>query len=140
MLRLIFSKNTVKLVVFLFFIFTTSCLSLKTVTTDRLIELQVSRDYLKIHSEDSTWILNKYQVTYKMLKGKIVRNHDNIPVLRTVDVYIPASHDVKVEGDILTISTDNIGKVDYKILDGLMIISSVGVVLVLVLFVPLFFY
>jgi hypothetical protein len=139
MLKSIFRRFSVKLVVFLVLIFTASCLSLKTIPTSNISELQPGRKYLKIHSEDSLWLIDQYKVRDDILTGRIVRNISSISNLRKADVYIPSSQYVKISDGILTIPVENIGKVDYKIIDAFMVISSISLIMVLLMFSPLMF-
>lgn len=74
-----------------------------------------------------------------MLSGRIVKNTPGISALRKVDVYIPASHYAVINDGILTIPVEDIGKVDYMIVDGFMVLSSISIFLVLLLFSPLLF-
>jgi len=139
MLRLIISRFTVKLVVILALIFTTSCLTLKTIPTNNINQLQTLRKNLRIHSEDSLWIIDHYLINGKLLSGKIIRNKEGIGKLNTADIYVAPLNAVDIKGDILTVSTENIGKIDYQIPDALIAISSTGICIVLLLFALLFF-
>ena len=139
MLRLIISRFTVKLVVILAVIFTTSCLTLKTIPTNNINQLQTLRKNLKIHSEDSLWIIDHYLINGKLLSGKIIRKKEGIGKQNTADIYVAPLNAVEIKGDILTVSTENIGKIDYQIPDALIVISSTGICIVLLLFALLFF-
>jgi|SRR5664280_2704023 hypothetical protein len=138
MLRLIISRFTVKLVVILALIFTTSCLTLKTIPTNNINQLQTLRKNLRIHSEDSVWTIYHYLINGKLLSGKIIRNKEGIGKLNTADIYVAPLNAVDIKGDILTVSTENIGKIDYQIPDALIVISSTGICMVLLLFALLF--
>ena len=139
MLRLIFRRFSVKAVVFLLLILTSGCLTLKTIPTNNIADLQRGRKYLKIHSEDSLWLLDQYKVRDNILTGRIVRNTPGISALRKVDVYIPSSHYVTINDGIMSIPVENIGKIDYMIVDAFMVVSSISLFLILLLFAPLWF-
>jgi hypothetical protein len=139
MLRLIISRFTLKLVVILVLIFTTGCLTLKTIPTNNINQLQSLRKNLKIHSEDSLWTINHCLINGKLLSGKIIRNKEGIGKLNTADIYVAPLNAVDIKGDILTVPAENIGKIDYLIPDAFIIISSVGICIVLILFAPLLF-
>jgi hypothetical protein len=139
MLRFIFRRFSVKAVVFLVLIFTSGCLTLKTIPVNNISELQTGRKYLKIHSEDSLWLIEQYKVRDNLLTGRIIKNTTGISALRKADVYIPSSHYVTINDGILTIPTENIGKVDYMIVDAFMVVSSISLFLILLLFSPLWF-
>ena len=138
MLRVIIGRFTIILVVFLLLIFTASCLSLKTIPINNINQLQSVRKILKIHCEDSLWIINLYQVNGKVLSGKLIRNKEGITRLNSADIYVTPLDAVEIKGDILSISTVNIGKVDYQIPDALIIISSIGIGIVFILICLLF--
>jgi hypothetical protein len=140
MLRLIISRFTIRLVVFLVLIFTSGCLTLKTVPTNNINQLQSTRKILKIHSEDSLWIINQYQFNGKVLSGKLSRIKEGITRLNSADIYVTPLNAVEIKGDTLSISIENIGKVDYQIPDALIIISSIGVCIVIILFSTAFLY
>jgi hypothetical protein len=139
MLKSIPGRISLKLVVFLALIFTASCLSLKTIPTSNISELPPGRKYLKIHSEDSLWLIDQYNVKNDVLTGRIVRITSAIPESRKADVYIPSSQYVKINDGVITIPMGNIGKVDYKIVDTFMVISSISLIIFLLLFGPLIF-
>jgi hypothetical protein len=139
MLKSILRRFPVKLVVILVLFFTSSCLSLKTIPTSNIAELQRGRKYLKIHSEDSLWLIDQYKVRDNILSGRIIRNTQPIPVLRKADVYIPSSQYVKISDGILSIPLENIGKVDYKFVDAFMAISFISLTLFVIIFIPLMF-
>ena len=139
MLRLRISRFIVALLVFLVLIFTTGCLTLRTIPPKYLNELRSKREILKIHSDDSLWIIQQYEIRDNVLSGKIYRNREGILKLKTADIYVAPSSAVRIEGDFLIVSTINIGKVDYLVLDGLMIASSIGIAIVLLLFSPWLF-
>jgi hypothetical protein len=139
MLKSTLSRFAVKLVVFLILIFTASCLTLRTVPTSNIAELQPRRKYLKIHSEDSLWLIDQYKVKDKILTGRILRNTQTIPVLRIADVYIPSSQYVNISDGLLSIPLENIGKVDYKFIDAFMAISFVSLTIILLFYFPLMF-
>ena len=139
MLESILRRFPVELVFILVLIFTASCLSLRTIPTSNIDELQPGRKYLKIHSEDSLWLIDQYKVRDNILTGRIIRNIPAVPDLRKADVYIPSSQYVKINDGILTIPLDNIGKVDYKIVDAFMVISSISLIIFLLIFSPLMF-
>jgi hypothetical protein len=139
MLRLIFRRFSVKTVVFLVLILTSGCLTLKTIPTNNISDLHPGRQYLKIHSEDSLWLIEQYKVRDNILTGRIVKRTSGISALRLADIYIPSSQYVAINDGILTIPVENIGKVDYKIVDAFMVVSSIGIFLVLLLFSPLWF-
>jgi hypothetical protein len=139
MLRLKFRRFSVKAVVFLVLVLTSGCLTLKTIPTNNISQLQPGRKYLKIHSEDSLWLIQQYKVRDNLLTGQIVKNTAGITTLSRVDVYIPSSHYVKINDGILTIPVENIGKVDYMVVDAFMVLSSISLFLILLLFSPLLF-
>ena len=138
MLRIIISRFTIILVVFLGLILMVSCLTLKTVPTNNINQLQFVRKILRIHSEDSLWIINQYQFNGKVLSGKLIRKKEGITRLNSADIYVTPLDAVEIKGDILSISTVNIGKVDYQIPDALIIISSIGIGIVFILIYLLF--
>ncbi len=118
MLRLINKRKAVKLVIVLIvFITTTSCMTLKTIPVNILSDLKYRSDILHIHSDDSLWIVSPYLIRDKNLTGKLYSKSGSNHNTRVVDVYVAPFDAVKIEGDGLKISTENIGKVDYKILD-----------------------
>jgi hypothetical protein len=88
MLRLITSGYSVRLVVFLVFIFTAGCVSLKTIPVNNINELQSGRKFLKVHSEDSLWVIDQYQVNGKVLTGKLVKNPSDASIFKRADIYI----------------------------------------------------
>lgn len=139
MLRLIVNRFTVILVVFLVLIFTSGCLTLKTIPTNNINQLQSVRKILKIHSDDSLWVIDQYQVNDNLLTGKLIRKKEGISKLGTADIYVAPLNAVDIKGDILAVSTKNIGKVDYQIPDVLIILSSIGIGILLIFFVPVFF-
>lgn len=139
MLKSILRRFSIKLVVFLVLIFTASCLSVRTIPTSNIAELPSGRKYLKIHSEDSLWLIDQYKVRDNILTGRIVRKTSAIPDLKKADIYIPSSQYVKINDGIMNIPLDNIGKVDYKIVDFFMVVSSISLVIVLLMFSPLMF-
>jgi hypothetical protein len=138
MLRSIISRFPVRLVVILALIITSSCLTLKTIPTNNINQLQTLRKNLIIHSEDSLWIVYHYLINGKLLSGKLIRLKEGINKLNAADIYVAPLSAVEIKGDILTVSTENIGKIDYQVPDGLIIICSFGIAIVLLLFVPLF--
>jgi hypothetical protein len=138
MLRLIISRYTGKLIVFLVLIFTAGCFSQKTIPTNNINELKFQRKFIKVHAEDSLWIITGFQIRDKILSGKIIRTRGSESVLKTVDIYAAPFEAVRIEGDILNVSTDNIGKADYRVPDAWMIVSTCSILFVLALFsIPL---
>jgi hypothetical protein len=139
MLKSIIRRFPVKMVFFLVLIFTSGCLTLKTIPTSNISELQPGRKYLKIHSEDSLWVVVQYKVMDNLLSGKIIKNTKGISALSKADVYIPSSQYVKINNGILTLSIENIGKVDFQVVDGFMVVSSISLLIVFLLFIPVAF-
>jgi hypothetical protein len=138
MLRSIISRFIVILVVFVSLILLVSCLTLKTIPTNKINQLQSSRKILRIHSEDSLWIINQYQFNGKVLSGKLIRKKEGTTKLKAADIYVAPINAVEIKGDLLTISTKNIGKVDYLVPDALIIISSFCIGIVFILFYLVF--
>ncbi len=118
----------VRMIVFLILIFTAGCLTIKTIPTNNISKLQPSRRNLRIHSEDSLWIINQYQVNGKFISGKLKRSSEGVIINNTADIYVAPINAIEIKGDTLTVSTDNIGKIDYQITDGRMIVPSVGII------------
>jgi hypothetical protein len=137
---LIFSgkRFSLKLAVILSAILTSGCFTLKTIPANNIAELNRGRKYLEIHAGDSLWLIEQYKVGDNILTGKIVRNASKTPPLRKADIYIPSSQYLKINDEILTIPLENIGKVDYQIVDAFMIFASTGLFLGLIAFSPLF--
>jgi len=134
MLKLTKNRSSVRLIIFLLVLITaTSCLSLRTIPTNRIADLKSRRDILRIHSEDSLWIIDQYNVIDKNLTGKLYSKPGSISNLRAADIYIAPPEAVKIEGNLLKVSTENIGKVDYKIPDAIKILGITGVLLLFLL-------
>ena len=134
MLRVFTSRLKVILAGFLTLIFTSSCLTVKTIPTNKLKDFHSVRNIVKIHSEDSLWVIQQFQVDDNVLTGKLVRNTKSISALKAADIYVAPINVIKIKGDILTMPVGNIGKIEYSVLDPLMIISSIGVAFVIFLF------
>ena len=106
---------------------TSGCYILKTVPADNLTRLHDKRNIMRIHSNDSLWLLTEYRVNEGVLTGKVGGDTGKIVPGKVVDVYIAPSDALHVDGIYLSVPVSNIGKVDYPGHDALQI--TVGAVL-----------
>ncbi|MFN8241309.1 MAG: hypothetical protein U0X39_11260 [Bacteroidales bacterium] len=99
------------LIILLFF---SSCLSEKTIPANSINALQTKKGYLMIHSDDSTWLIKSYTLSIDKLTGSLASPAEAIPKTKIIHVWIAPASAIRHDGNLVTVPSENIGKVDYK--------------------------
>lgn len=126
MLRSLTYNSAIKLVMgLLIFIISPGCLSIKTIPLKKLPEVQAKRYILFVHSGDSSWYVNNFQVKDSIIKGTIYKKAGSISKSHLVNIYVGPVEAVKIQGNQFTVSKNNVGKVDYKTASIVDILSAI---------------
>lgn len=93
------------------------CYTIKTISPYNLNEISPKRGIMNVHADDSLWVINNYQVKSRVLSGTIYTSSIKVSKSSVIDIYVAPPEAVRVEGDQLSVSTDNIGKADYPVIE-----------------------
>ena len=109
------------------------CMTLKTIPVNSLDGLNDKRNFLRVHAEESYWLITNYSINDNVLKGDVISGSEKIRKGKITDVYAAPADAVRVENNTLTLPLKNIGKVDYPAVDVFMV--SAGVTLLALFFI-----
>lgn len=111
---LIFKKKKTLLLQAAIFVFITfGCTEIKYLPATQLTAMHERREIARVHFGDSLWVLSKYEIKDNTLKGEISMVSQEIKSKKAIDYYVAPSSAIKVDGNILSVPFENIGKIDY---------------------------
>jgi len=100
-----------------------SCVTLKSIQPANLSEIPEKRTMMRIHSDTTIWILKKYEIENNVISGEITKSIEKNQRFKVVDVYAAPFEAVKVSEDRVTLSVNNIGKIDYSAYDTFSVVA-----------------
>ena len=114
MLRLENLRKVVKAALVIFIgISLSGCYNLKTISLNNVRQLSPARNIMLIHAADSLWAVSNFIISENKITGHIFRDSLALTKLKVTHLYVAPLSAVKIEGRIIVIQKENIGKTDY---------------------------
>ena len=114
-----------------------ACMTFKTVSLNSLNEMQGKRDMIRIHSDTLVWAIERYEIDDDSIKGTLATERLNdTPVSRLIDIYVAPMEAVKISGNTVAVSRNDIGKSDYPANDNLQLLSGILAVFIFLTCLP----